>query len=107
MLTQSSVEGIKGKIVNMGDWSIDRPGRDYLPYIVAKGGWQGGSAGVIGTNVAAANTYRQVDPVWEPFLIVRDGKLVTYYSDENDYLGYDPATGLFDDNYVVYATLVV
>lgn len=38
MLAQSSVDGIKGKIVNMGDWSIDRPGRDYLPYIVAKGG---------------------------------------------------------------------
>jgi hypothetical protein len=62
--------------------------------VIAKGGWQGGSAGSIGTNVAAANTYRQVDPVWEPFLIVRDGKLVTYYSDENDYLGYDATTGV-------------
>ncbi|PUB24802.1 ricin-type beta-trefoil lectin protein [Promicromonospora sp. AC04] len=62
--------------------------------IIATGGWQGGSAGAIGTNVAAANTYRQVDPVWEPFLIVRDGKLVTYYSDENDYLGYNSTTGV-------------
>lgn len=62
--------------------------------VIAEGGWQGGSAGAIGTNVAAANTYRQVDPVWEPFLIVRDGKLVAYYSDENDYLSYDATTGV-------------
>lgn len=77
-LFSSADQGVTWKVVN----------------IIAKGGWQGGSAGAIGTNVAAANTYRQVDPVWEPFLIVRDGKLVTYYSDENDYLGYDPATGV-------------
>jgi pteridine reductase len=30
--------GLKGKIVNVGDWSTGRPYRDYLPYIVAKGG---------------------------------------------------------------------
>lgn len=62
--------------------------------VIAKGGWQGGSAGAIGRNVAAANTYAQVDPVWEPFLMVHDDKLVTYYSDENDYVGVDPATGV-------------
>ncbi|MFD6138772.1 RICIN domain-containing protein [Promicromonospora sp. NPDC060271] len=62
--------------------------------IVAAGGWQGGSAGATGTNVAQANTYRQVDPVWEPFLIVRGGKLVCFYSDENDYLSYNTTTGV-------------
>ncbi|MFC3492716.1 RICIN domain-containing protein [Glycomyces rhizosphaerae] len=55
--------------------------------IIATGGWQGGSAGATGVNVAAANTYRQVDPVWEPFLMVYNGQLVAYYSDENDYTG--------------------
>jgi hypothetical protein len=57
--------------------------------IIATGGWQGGSAGATGVNVAAANTYRQVDPVWEPFLMVYNGQLVAYYSDENDYVGVD------------------
>jgi hypothetical protein len=55
--------------------------------IIATGGWQGGSAGATGVNVAAANTYRQVDPIWEPFLMVYNGQLVAYYSDENDYIG--------------------
>ncbi|MEU5592898.1 RICIN domain-containing protein [Streptomyces sp. NPDC020298] len=62
--------------------------------IVATGGWQGGSAGAIGRNVAAANTDKQVDPLWEPYLMVYKGKLVCYYSDENDYTGFDPATGV-------------
>jgi hypothetical protein len=62
--------------------------------IVATGGWQGGSAGNIGNSIANANTTRQVDPVWEPYLMVQGGKLVAYYSDENEYLGYDPATGV-------------
>ncbi|MEV7388185.1 MULTISPECIES: RICIN domain-containing protein [unclassified Streptomyces] len=61
--------------------------------VVATGGRQGGSAGAIGQNVAAANTYRQVDPLWEPYLMVYKGRLVCYYSDENDYTGFDPATG--------------
>ncbi len=30
--------GLKGKIVNVGDWCTDRPYVGYLPYIVAKGG---------------------------------------------------------------------
>ena len=39
MLDQSANEsGLKGKIVNVGDWSTERPYKDYLPYIVAKGG---------------------------------------------------------------------
>jgi len=39
MLDQPTNEsGLKGKIINVGDWSTERPYRDYLPYIVAKGG---------------------------------------------------------------------
>jgi pteridine reductase len=38
MLAQPGEEGIKGKIVNVGDWASDRPYRHYLPYLVAKGG---------------------------------------------------------------------
>ncbi|BCW05835.1 RICIN domain-containing protein [Arthrobacter sp. NtRootA1] len=62
--------------------------------VIATAGWQGGSAGATGTNIAAENTARQVDPIWEPFLMVHAGKLVAYYSDENDYLGFDPVTGV-------------
>ncbi|MEU0408915.1 RICIN domain-containing protein [Streptomyces griseorubiginosus] len=62
--------------------------------VVATGGWQGGSAGAVGKNVAAANRYQQVDPLWEPYLMVHKGKLVCYYSDENDYTGFDPVTGV-------------
>ncbi|HMR50140.1 MAG TPA: RICIN domain-containing protein [Arachnia sp.] len=62
--------------------------------IIATGGWQGGSAGALGTNIAAANTHRQIDPLWEPHLMVHDGELVAYYSDENDYTGFDPVTGV-------------
>ncbi|GAA4250510.1 RICIN domain-containing protein [Dactylosporangium darangshiense] len=62
--------------------------------IIATGGWQGGSAGAPGANVAAANTYRQVDPVWEPYLMVYNGQLVAYYSDENEYTGYNAQTGI-------------
>jgi pteridine reductase len=29
---------IKGKIINVGDWATERPYKDYLPYLVAKGG---------------------------------------------------------------------
>ncbi len=38
MLEQPGIEGIKGKIVNIGDWATERPYKDYLPYLVAKGG---------------------------------------------------------------------
>ncbi|MCX4911513.1 RICIN domain-containing protein [Streptomyces sp. NBC_00878] len=62
--------------------------------VVATGGWQGGSAGATGQNVASANTYKQVDPLWEPYLMVYEGKLVCYYSDENDYIGFDAKTGV-------------
>ena len=62
--------------------------------VIATGGWQGGSAGAIGRNVAKANTHKQVDPLWEPYLMVHKGKLVCYYSDENGYLSFDPVTGV-------------
>jgi len=62
--------------------------------IIATGGWQGGSAGNIGAAISAANTTAQVDPLWEPHLLAEDGTLVAYYSDENDYTGYDPVTGI-------------
>jgi hypothetical protein len=77
-LYSSADEGRSWKVVN----------------VIATGGWQGGSAGAIGRNVAAANTHRQVDPLWEPYLMVHRGRLVCYYSDENDYLGFDPVTGV-------------
>jgi pteridine reductase len=38
MLEQPGEDGIKGKIINIGDWATDRPYKDYLPYLVAKGG---------------------------------------------------------------------
>lgn len=38
MLDQPERDGIKGKIVNIGDWATERPYKDYLPYLVAKGG---------------------------------------------------------------------
>ncbi|MEV0740159.1 RICIN domain-containing protein [Streptomyces sp. NPDC050549] len=62
--------------------------------VIATGGWQGGSAGAIGRNIASANKDKQVDPLWEPYLMVYKGKLVCYYSDENDYTGFDPVTGV-------------
>ncbi|WP_043633151.1 hypothetical protein, partial [Nonomuraea candida] len=62
--------------------------------IITTGGWQGGSAGAIGGRIAHANTHRQVDPVWEPFLMVYDNQLIAYYSDENDFTGYHPSTGV-------------
>lgn len=37
MLSQPPDDGIRGKIVFVGDWATDRPYRDYLPYLVAKG----------------------------------------------------------------------
>jgi pteridine reductase len=38
MLAQPGEDGIRGKIVNVGDWATNRPYKDYLPYLVAKGG---------------------------------------------------------------------
>ncbi|MFE7274199.1 RICIN domain-containing protein [Streptomyces sp. NPDC057623] len=60
--------------------------------IITAGGWQGGSAGSLGL-ASAANTENQVDPIWEPHLLAHNGRLIAYYSDENDYTGYDTTTG--------------
>ena len=62
--------------------------------IVTEGGWQGGSARAGGKIISSENTYRQVDPVWEPYLMVYNGQLICYYSDERDYAGYDKTTGV-------------
>ncbi|MFE2836746.1 RICIN domain-containing protein [Streptomyces mirabilis] len=77
-LYSSTDEGASWKVVN----------------VIATGGWQGGSAGAIGQNIATANTHQQVDPVWEPYLMVYQGQLVCYYSDENDYTGFNATTGV-------------
>ncbi len=61
--------------------------------IVATGGWQGGSAGAPG-RFSNANTTHQQDPLWEPYLMVYNNQLVAYYSDENDYVGYNTTTGV-------------
>jgi hypothetical protein len=60
--------------------------------IIAQGGWSGsyGDAAAI----SAANTLKQVDPVWEPYLMVYNGTLVAYYTDEVDYTGFNPSTGV-------------
>jgi hypothetical protein len=57
--------------------------------IIATGSWSNGL-----NYPASENTSHQNDPVWEPYLMVYNGQLVAYYSDENDYTGYDSTTGV-------------
>lgn len=57
--------------------------------IIATGSWSNGA-----NYPATENTYHQNDPVWEPYLMVYNNQLVCYYSDENDYTGYDATTGV-------------
>jgi pteridine reductase len=38
MRRQPVVDGLQGKIVNFADWAVERPYRDHLPYLIAKGG---------------------------------------------------------------------
>lgn len=38
MRTRPIENGIQGKIIHFTDWAVDRPYKDYLPYLVAKGG---------------------------------------------------------------------
>ena len=45
-------------------------------------------------NLIATGPNEMKDPVWEPYLMMFQGQLVAYYSDENDYLSYDPSTGV-------------
>lgn len=56
--------------------------------IIATGSWSNGA-----NYPATENTYHQNDPVWEPYLMVYNNQLVCYYSDENDYTGYNSSTG--------------
>jgi pteridine reductase len=37
MLLQAPEDGLRGKIVKVGDWATERPYAGYLPYLVAKG----------------------------------------------------------------------
>jgi hypothetical protein len=57
--------------------------------IITTGTWSNGLS-----YPATENTYHQNDPVWEPYLMVYNNQLVAYYSDENDYTGYDSTTGV-------------
>jgi len=52
---------------------------------------QGATWSVISTIATGPNQAN--DPVWEPYLMMYQGQLVCYYSDENDYLGYNSSTG--------------
>ncbi|WP_422930721.1 SDR family NAD(P)-dependent oxidoreductase [Singulisphaera sp. PoT] len=38
MQGQEARDGIQGRIINFGDWATDRPYKNYLPYLIAKGG---------------------------------------------------------------------
>lgn len=38
MRRQPLIEGLQGKIIHFTDWAVDRPYRDFLPYLIAKGG---------------------------------------------------------------------
>jgi len=38
MRRQPIVGGLQGKIVNFADWAVERPYKDFLPYLIAKGG---------------------------------------------------------------------
>ena len=53
---------------------------------------QGATWNVISTIASGANQAN--DPVWEPYLMMYQGQLVCYYSDENDFLGYNSSTGV-------------
>lgn len=38
MQTQPLEQGLQGKILHCTDWAVDRPYREFLPYLIAKGG---------------------------------------------------------------------
>ncbi|TCL79477.1 MULTISPECIES: RICIN domain-containing protein [unclassified Rathayibacter] len=61
----------------------------------------GASWGLVSKVAASPTSYTGVegdsvwqDPVWEPYLMMRNGKLIVFYSDERDALGYDATTGV-------------
>lgn len=57
--------------------------------IIDEGGWQAN----YGNTFSSENSLLQQDPVWEPFLLVHEGNLIAYYTDEKDYTGFNPQTG--------------
>lgn len=57
--------------------------------VITTGSWSNGA-----NYPATENTNHQNDPVWEPYLMVYNNQLVAYYSDENDYTGYNSSTGV-------------
>ncbi|TWU14952.1 3-oxoacyl-[acyl-carrier-protein] reductase FabG [Symmachiella macrocystis] len=38
MQQNPTIDGLQGKIVNFADWAVFRPYKDFLPYLIAKGG---------------------------------------------------------------------
>ncbi len=38
MQQQPVIDGLQGKIIHFTDWAVQRPYREYLPYLVSKGG---------------------------------------------------------------------
>jgi hypothetical protein len=66
---------------NGADWTFEN--------IIATGTWSNGLS-----YPATEDTHHENDPVWEPYLMVYDNELVAYYSDENDYTGYNTTTGV-------------
>ena len=66
---------------NGATWTIEN--------IITTGSWSNGYS-----YPATEDTNKQNDPVWEPYLMVYNGELVCYYSDENDYIGYNTTTGV-------------
>lgn len=38
MRLQPVRDGLQGKVIHFTDWAVDRPYRDFLPYLIAKGG---------------------------------------------------------------------
>lgn len=61
--------------------------------ITGTGGWSAD----YGRKFASGNAHHQQDPVWEPYLMVHDGQLVAYYTDENDWESFDPDTGVLTE----------
>ncbi len=61
--------------------------------IIGTGGWSGD----YGRKFSSGNLHHQQDPVWEPYLMVHEGQLVAYYTDENDWESFDPDTGVLTE----------
>ena len=53
---------------------------------------QGATWRVVSTVATGPNQAQ--DPVWEPYLMMYQGQLVCYYSDENEYSSYNTTTGV-------------